>query len=122
MTINFECGNCGKQYSVAESFAGKTATCKGCGAKLEIPQRPSDQYLGKKASAIQPFKEYKVVTVKEGGCGTLLVGSSMIPEKKLEAVLNEHAREGWQVVFQILEKRRLLLFWTREAVLITFGR
>jgi|TARA_B100000315_G_scaffold191945_1_gene182309 hypothetical protein len=34
------------------------------------------------------FKEYKVVHIVEGGCGTVLVGASGIPIKKLEAELN----------------------------------
>jgi hypothetical protein len=46
----------------------------------------------------------------------------MVPEKKMETALNELAQEGWQVVFQIVEKRRFLLFWSREAVIITLGR
>ncbi len=68
------------------------------------------------------FKEYKVVHIVEGGCGTVLVGASGIPIKKLEAELNEMAAEGWQVVFQVIESKRFMLFWTREAVLVTLGR
>ncbi|MAG98727.1 MAG: DUF4177 domain-containing protein [Rhodospirillaceae bacterium] len=68
------------------------------------------------------FKEYKVVHIVEGGCGTVLVGASGIPIKKLEAELNELAAEGWQVVFQVIESKRFMLFWTREAVLVTLGR
>ena len=71
---------------------------------------------------MERFKEYKVISIQEGGCGTLLVGSSMIPTKKIESALNELAPEGWQVVFQVVEKRRFLLFWTRESVVITLGR
>jgi hypothetical protein len=68
------------------------------------------------------FREYKVVFVTEGGCGTLLLGSAGIPVKKLETTINQHAAEGWQVVFQVIENKRFLLFWTREAVIVTFGR
>ena len=66
--------------------------------------------------------EYKVIEIMEGGCGTLLWGSSKIPVRKLENTLNEHARDGWEVVFQIVESRRLLLLWTRESVIVTLGR
>ncbi len=69
-----------------------------------------------------PYKEYKVMYIVEGGCGTLLVGSSGVPVKKMEAELNRAATEGWQVVFQVIEQKRFLLFWTREAVIITMGR
>jgi hypothetical protein len=68
------------------------------------------------------FRQYKVVFVTEGGCGTLLLGSAGIPVKKLETTINQHAAEGWQVVFQVIENKRFLLFWTREAVIVTFGR
>lgn len=68
------------------------------------------------------FREYKVVFVTEGGCGTILLGSAGIPIKKLEATINQHAAEGWQVVFQVIENKRFLLFWSREAVIVTFGR
>lgn len=68
------------------------------------------------------FDEYKVVHVVEGGCGTLLLGSSGIPIKKLQQVLNDEAADGWQVAFQIVEAKRFLLLWTREAVIVTLGR
>jgi hypothetical protein len=68
------------------------------------------------------FKEYKVEIVAEGGCGTLLLGASGLPVKKLEATLNQAAAEGWELAFQVIEKKRYLLFWTRETVLLTLGR
>ena len=34
------------------------------------------------------FSEYRVVHIAEGGCGTLLLGSSGLPMKKIEAELN----------------------------------
>lgn len=68
------------------------------------------------------YKEYKVLHVVEGGLGTIFLGSSGIPIKKMEVELNENSTDGWQVVFQIIEKKRFLLFWQREAVIITLGR
>ena len=68
------------------------------------------------------FSEYKVVYVTEGGCGTILLGSSGLPLKKIETVMNEAAADGWQVVFEVLEAKRFMLFWNREAMIITFGR
>ncbi|MFA5233611.1 MAG: DUF4177 domain-containing protein [Sulfurimonas sp.] len=68
------------------------------------------------------FKEFKVLHVVEGGMGTIFLGSSGIPIRKMEATLNEHAASGWQMVFQIVEKKRFLLFWQREAVIITLGK
>ena len=68
------------------------------------------------------YSEYRVVRVNEGGCSTLLFGGANIPEKKLEKVINEHAKDGWSVVFQITEHSRFLLLFSRDSVLVTFGR
>ena len=74
------------------------------------------------SNGVTHYDEYKVVHVVEGGCGTLLLGSSGLPLKKLEATLNEAAEHGWQVVFQVIENKRFMLFWQREAIIVTFGR
>ena len=70
----------------------------------------------------QQYTEYKVIYVVEGGCGTLILGSSGIPVKKMETELNKLSSSGWVVVFQVIEQKRFFLFWTREAVVITLGR
>ena len=68
------------------------------------------------------YKEYKVVYVAEGGFGTIVLGASGIPIKKLESVLNREAADGWTLVFQFVEQKRFMLFWKREAVILTLGR
>lgn len=68
------------------------------------------------------YKEYKVLYVAEGGLGTIFLGASGIPIKKMEVALNKEAAEGWNVVFQIVEQKRYMLFWKREAIIITLGR
>jgi hypothetical protein len=68
------------------------------------------------------FKEYKVIHIVEGGLGTIFLGASGIPIKKMEVELNKAVSEGWQVVFQVVENKRFLLFWSREAVIVTLGR
>ena len=35
--IEFACSGCGKPFSVPLSYAGRRATCKGCGAKVTVP-------------------------------------------------------------------------------------
>ena len=67
-------------------------------------------------------KEYKVEVVKEGALGTIFLGSSKMPLKKMEEVMNKYGEDGWDVEFQLVEKRRLLFFWSREATIITFSR
>jgi len=68
------------------------------------------------------FKEYKVLHVVEGGLGTIFLGASGIPIKKMEIALNKEAADGWVLTFQIIEQKRFWLFWKREAVIITLGR
>jgi len=68
------------------------------------------------------YTEYKVVHIVEGGCGTVFLGSSGLPLQKLEATLNSLVADGWQVVFQVVEKKRFLLFWNREALIVTLGK
>jgi hypothetical protein len=68
------------------------------------------------------YKEYKVLYIVEGGLGTIFLGASGIPVKKMETALNKEAADGWAVVFQVIEQKRFLLFWKREAVIITLGR
>ncbi|MEQ3652360.1 MAG: DUF4177 domain-containing protein, partial [Glaciecola sp.] len=48
--------------------------------------------------------------------------SSGLPLKKLESTLNAEAADGWQLVFQVVENKRFMLFWSREAVILTLGR
>jgi hypothetical protein len=68
------------------------------------------------------FREYKILHIVEGGLGTIFLGASGIPIKKMEVALNKEAADGWAVVFQVVEQKRFLLFWKREAVIITLGR
>jgi len=67
-------------------------------------------------------KEYKIITVEEGALGTILFGASKIPIEKMEATLNQHGQEGWGVEFQLIEQKRMALFWKRESVVITLSR
>ena len=41
---------------------------------------------------------------------------------KMEEVMNKYGEDGWDVEFQLVEKRRLLFLWSREAAIITFSR
>ena len=67
-------------------------------------------------------KEYKVISIEEGAMGTLFFGSSKIPLAKMNKVLNDLGQEGWNVDFQLIEQKRMLLFWARESVIVTLSR
>lgn len=132
------CQKCNSVYNIPDSKIPQHTVqvrCKNCQGKITI--NPLQAKITPATSPVQPpaltqkivgdteemrFKEYKVIEVMEGGCGTLLVGSSKIPVKKMGAALNEAVADGWQVVFQVIEAKRFLLFWTRESIIITLGR
>ena len=122
--FEFNCSQCGGSLLVDESARGKSVKCPHCEKTIKIPTAsssfrnmapPTHQKSGQK-------RMFKVEIVQEGALGTLLVGSSKIPAKQLEQVLSKNGAEGWDFEFMVLEKRRLLLFWTREAVIITMSR
>jgi hypothetical protein len=60
--------------------------------------------------------------VAEGALGTLFLGASKLPIKKIEEVLNRYGADGWDMKFMVIEQHRYLLFWTREAAVITLSR
>jgi len=68
------------------------------------------------------YSEYKMIEVSEGGVGILLFGASGLPLKKIERILNKEAARGWQLVFQVIQRKRFILFWVRESLIITFGK
>jgi predicted Zn finger-like uncharacterized protein len=132
------CHKCNSVYQIPENNIPQhkvQVKCKKCQGKIIInpgqvkeseneplaqQQAPNQNVIGEMED--MRFKEYKVLEVMEGGCGTVLVGSSKIPVKKMEEALNAAAIEGWQVVFQVIEAKRFLLFWKRESIIITLGR
>jgi hypothetical protein len=40
----------------------------------------------------------------------------------MENIMNDYGDKGWDISFQLIEKRRLLFLWAREAAIITFSR
>ena len=61
-------------------------------------------------------KEFKVEVVTESALSTLFLGSAKMPTQKIENVMNKYGLDGWDVVFQIVEKRRMLLFWNLSLI------
>ena len=67
-------------------------------------------------------KQYKVEVVVEGALGTLFLGASSLPIEKMEAVMNEYGAKGRSMDFMLVEQKRRMLFWEREAAILTFSR
>ena len=68
------------------------------------------------------MKEFRVEVITEGALGTLFLGASKLPVQRMESVMNKYGAEGWDVSFMLVEQKRFLLFWQREAAIITFSR
>ena len=68
------------------------------------------------------MKKFKIEVVKEGALGTLFVGASKLPIKKMEEILNRYGADGWDMDFMVIEQHRMFLFWKREAAIITFSK
>lgn len=60
--------------------------------------------------------------IYEGFLGTLLFGSSKLPIQKIEDEINKYAVDGWNLVFQVVESKRVFLFWQRESMILTLGK
>ena len=104
------CHKCNSVYQIPENKIPQhkvQVKCKKCQGKIIInpgqvkeseneplaqQQAPNQNVIGEMED--MRFKEYKVLEVMEGGCGTVLVGSSKIPVKKMEEALNAAAIEG----------------------------
>jgi hypothetical protein len=65
---------------------------------------------------------YKVVEVSESGISVIFLGASSVPLQKVEMELNRMESQGWKLAFQVLEKKRFLLFWSVDRILMTFHR
>lgn len=69
------------------------------------------------------YTQYKVIGVSANGFVAVMSGRSGLALKKLERRLNREVAEGgWQVVSMVVERQRFLLFWQREAMVVTLGR
>jgi type II secretory pathway pseudopilin PulG len=68
MPIAYSCPHCGKQYSVADPFAGQTGPCAGCGKPITIPLPAG---MAEYAYAPQSSKSSSVPLIVAGlaGCG-----------------------------------------------------
>ena len=112
-TVCWSCGTALPSSGSAKPNSGVSDATSGA------RPRPESQFRG--SGMAMQYSKYKVVVVEESGLSTLLVGSAKLPLDKIEKTLNQQAKQGWQVVFQLVEQRRFLLFWTREAMIVTFG-
>ena len=67
-------------------------------------------------------RQFKIEVVTEGALGTIFFGASKLPIRKMEEVMNRYGSDGWRMDFMVIEQHRMLLFWKREAAVITFSK
>lgn len=65
---------------------------------------------------------YSIEIVYEPFLGAMIFGAAGIPKQKLEKAMNNHAKNGYRFEFMAIESRRVLLFWQRDAAILTFAR
>ena len=139
-TVVGECSACGARFKMPAEQAETPVSCPKCDSGVvEVPggyAAPSDpqdhqdtwdtggsQRLHGAVPEMEPGRfEYHVELLKEGAVGSLLLGGSYTKHKKLEDLLNARGDEGWQLVDFERERRRFLLFFSREAWLVVFAR
>lgn len=88
---------------------------------LEIDRLPDKAERGALREPSAGSK-YSVEVIAEKGLSFFLFGQSNIPVNELTEVLNRYAARGWSMDFMFTERRRFLLFWGREAVIVVFQR
>jgi hypothetical protein len=93
MPIAYSCPHCGKQFSVAEQYAGQTGPCAGCGKPITVPIPAG---MPAAALAQQPTKRSGGMGVVLGVLAVCLVGCccvvGILPALLLPAV--QAAREA----------------------------
>ena len=60
-------------------------------------------------------KEYMVEIIKEGALWSILFGQGKLQFKKMERVMNDYGEKGWNVSFQLIERRRYLIFLVKRS-------
>jgi hypothetical protein len=66
--------------------------------------------------------EYKVAIYREPLLGSILLQGSKVDPLKYSEFLNKNAIHGWEVVSMERERRRALIFFSREAFLTIMKR
>lgn len=66
--------------------------------------------------------EYQILIYQESGISSLFLGGGKVDPIRFANLLNTHGEDGWEVVSIERENRRMLLFWTREAMVVVMKK
>lgn len=64
------------------------------------------------------MKQYKVVIYQESALSSMLLNAAKVDPVRFTEFLNRNAQQGWRVVTMEKDRRRLFLFWEREAYVV----
>ena len=64
------------------------------------------------------MKQYKVVIYQESALSSMLLNAAKVDPVRVTEFLNRNAQQGWRVVTMEKDRRRLFLFWEREAYVV----
>ena len=64
------------------------------------------------------MKQYKVVIYQESALSSMLLNAAKVDPVRFTEFLNRNAQQGWRVVTMEKDRRRLFLFWQREAYVV----
>src|SRR5437867_7559265 len=93
MPIAYSCPHCGKQFSVAEQYAGQTGPCAACGKPITIPlAAPGTGYSYAPHAAAVGGAGAGIVVVIIGVIGALVVCGGILAALLLPAI--QAAREA----------------------------
>ena len=66
MSLEFACPQCAKRYKVSESYAGRTAQCKACGAQMIIPAAAEPEIVEPEIQAAEPEEQFAELGSTDG--------------------------------------------------------
>lgn len=90
-------------------FAGK-----GLAARAAVVRQPESS-----SDTRRPvMKQYKVVIYQESALSSMLLNAAKVDPVRFTEFLNRNAQQGWRVVTMEKDRRRLFLFWEREAYVV----
>lgn len=70
MPISYSCPHCGKQFSVADQYAGQSGPCAACGQTITIPMAA---YPGAGAMGVPPAGYYQPKPTSGGGASLAVI-------------------------------------------------
>lgn len=89
--------------------------------QIAVPFVPG-QSPDEERAAMRERVMYHVVEIKESMLALFVLGLARISPARMSEVLNRESAQGWRLVFQVTRRQRMLVFFSREVLLMTFEK